>query len=531
MKFLALVLLSSILIVRLAAAENLPGMTYQGRLTAAGVPASGVYDFTVAVFDSPTDPTNVLGGPQSITNVTVESGMFFLPLDFQPSVFTGAPRWLEIGVKTNRAQNYAKLSPRQLLSSSPYAITAGRVMAGGLPSGEYDAAFNFKNISNRISGVFSGDAANLTNLPLNGLSESAKQSIDQMAKDAAATATNSLTAQQLPDNGNAPSFTATSSTRTNIFNGPVSLRATERNPLGASLHILQPDYNGTLPLLIEGDYRNGVSGERYYSYFSPGNPALISNGYIVLDGGANSPPYHNPFMLAIFTDVPAGIEMVNHFEGTNAFHIEASGPKVNWTDSVFPVVFSFASRGQLSLINPYGSSYPVPQLVLTDSTVATNQSFGLRSASGVFSLSHYDSLTRSEFPVLSLAGGKVGIGTQSPGATLDIRGSAYVPRNIAPFSVTKGTTRVITNSNNRSQIVLQLAFGRRENSFASCRIISTNLVSTNLYVISPLAPNGSNVSITNLYTLPVQTNSVIVVQDTSAQPSFVSMLSYELFGH
>ena len=54
----------------------------------------------------------------------VTNGLFITTLDFGPGVFDGSTRSLEIGVRTNgNATNaYTVLSPRQTLTSVPYAI-------------------------------------------------------------------------------------------------------------------------------------------------------------------------------------------------------------------------------------------------------------------------------------------------------------------------------------------------------------------------------------------------------------------------
>ncbi len=505
-------------------------MTYQGRLVDGGRAATGAYDFNVSLYDTAAGPTNRVAGPVALNAVKVENGLFHLPLNFGSVPFSEEDRWLEISVRTNGGGAFVALQPRHALKASPYAITAGQILAGGIPSGVYTNALTLENPANRMAGDFSGNGAGLTNLPLAGLSASARNSITNIARDKAESAVTNLSADQLRGYGRAPSFTATSPTQASEFFGPIFLQSTNLNSRGGALHIYQPAYDGPVPIMIEGAYRDDSATERYLTYFGPGNPGMWSNGYIILDGGIDSPPFHNPPMLGIYTDVPVSMELVNQFSTTNAFHIEASGPWLA-SESIHPVVFSVSSRGQMSLINPYGSSYSEPQLILTDATTADDSTFSLRSRAGTLSMGTFDTINRVEKPVLSISDGQVGIGTLAPRAHLDVRGRTYLPTNSAPFSVTRGTNRTITNSNNRSQIVLQISFGRQGNGLPSCSIISTNLLSTNSYVISPLPSGASTASVTNLYTLPVQTNSVIVIRDTSTTPAFISLISYELFGH
>lgn len=98
--------------------------TYQGRLNAQGVAANGNYDLTFALYDAPSGG-NAVGLPLTNSAVAVSNGLFTITLDFGPGVFSGANRWLEIGVRTNGSQTpFATLSPRQQTTATPYAIQA-----------------------------------------------------------------------------------------------------------------------------------------------------------------------------------------------------------------------------------------------------------------------------------------------------------------------------------------------------------------------------------------------------------------------
>jgi hypothetical protein len=99
--------------------------TYQGRLNVNGSLANGDYDLKFSIFDDPTAGSQV---GESLTNAptSVSNGLFTVTLDFGGGVFTGDPRWLEIGVTTNGSgENFTPLSSRQALTASPYAIFAG----------------------------------------------------------------------------------------------------------------------------------------------------------------------------------------------------------------------------------------------------------------------------------------------------------------------------------------------------------------------------------------------------------------------
>src|SRR5688500_13817982 len=132
--------------------------TYQGQLNDSGGPASGMYDLRFTVYDLATGGS-ALGGTQTNNAVGVSNGLFAVRLDFGAGVFNGAQRWLEIGVRTNGAEAFVALSPRQGITAAPYAITArnvtGVVPSGGL-SGVYSGAVSFNSAGNSFTGSGAG---------------------------------------------------------------------------------------------------------------------------------------------------------------------------------------------------------------------------------------------------------------------------------------------------------------------------------------------------------------------------------------
>ena len=116
---------------------------YQGSLTDAGAPASGDFQMQFKLFDAES------GGVQQGTTlsdlpIAVTNGVFSVQLDFGSTVFMGANRWLEIGVRRNSGESYVTLNPRQQVASSPYAIrTLSAAMAedsqklGGIAANQY----------------------------------------------------------------------------------------------------------------------------------------------------------------------------------------------------------------------------------------------------------------------------------------------------------------------------------------------------------------------------------------------------------
>lgn len=96
-------------------------ITYQGYLSDEGEAAEGAYDFTFTVFPSATGGISV--AVVALENVSVTRGIFTAQLDFGSGIFTGAPRYLEIGVRAGDSSGgYTTLTPRQLLSPAPSAL-------------------------------------------------------------------------------------------------------------------------------------------------------------------------------------------------------------------------------------------------------------------------------------------------------------------------------------------------------------------------------------------------------------------------
>ena len=146
--------------------------TYQGRLNDGANPADGIYDLRFAIYDLLSAGTQQ-GSLLTNSAIAISNGLFTVTLDFG-NQFPGANRWLEIAVRTNGGVTFTTLSPRQKLTATPYAITAGNltgvVPAGGL-SGVYSSAVTLNNPANS----FAGDGTGLINVnaaTLGGLSSS-----------------------------------------------------------------------------------------------------------------------------------------------------------------------------------------------------------------------------------------------------------------------------------------------------------------------------------------------------------------------
>jgi hypothetical protein len=132
--------------------------TFQGRLSDGGVPVTGDYDLQFSLFDA------VASGAQISTNVTVApagvtNGLFTVALDFGAAAFDGAPRWIQVGVRTNgSASAYVILNPRTRVTASPYAITAISAatslgLTGVLPDDQLSANIARLNFAQTFTGT------------------------------------------------------------------------------------------------------------------------------------------------------------------------------------------------------------------------------------------------------------------------------------------------------------------------------------------------------------------------------------------
>jgi hypothetical protein len=109
--------------------------TYQGQLSSGTNLANGNYDLHFYLRDAVANG-NPVGATNTLAPVAVSNGIFTVTLDFGVGIFTGNPRWLEVGVRTNgSAGAYTALSPRQAITSTPYAIQAANSgNLGGQPA-------------------------------------------------------------------------------------------------------------------------------------------------------------------------------------------------------------------------------------------------------------------------------------------------------------------------------------------------------------------------------------------------------------
>jgi len=121
---------------------------YQGQLSDGGNPATGQYDFEFKLFDAASGGAQI-GSTNNKENVQVSSGNFAVELDFGGSAFTGAGRFLEIGVRAGSSTGaFTTLTPRRPLLAVPYALyspSGAKPAYGTASNAPTDAAYAASN--------------------------------------------------------------------------------------------------------------------------------------------------------------------------------------------------------------------------------------------------------------------------------------------------------------------------------------------------------------------------------------------------
>lgn len=95
---------------------------YHGVLTAAGVPADGLFDLQFRLYDALEGGAQI-GPTLWRENLVVRNGVFATRLDFGSAPFSGPERFLEVGVRLGQSTGgFSILTPRELLRPAPSAL-------------------------------------------------------------------------------------------------------------------------------------------------------------------------------------------------------------------------------------------------------------------------------------------------------------------------------------------------------------------------------------------------------------------------
>jgi hypothetical protein len=388
-----------IMCVSLTVEAQQTAFTYQGKLTDNGTPANGKYDLQFALFDSASGGAQI-GQTQTVDKVSASGGVFTVTLDFGPAAFPGAARFLEISTRPTGAEVFTLLTPRQPISSTPYAVRS-------------------------FSSAISDTAANATNAQQLGgaaASQYVRTSDARLSDSRTPTAGSSnyiqnTTSQQAVTNFNiSGNGTAAGTLSGNVLN------ATTRYDL-AGQRVLDARPTNLNTFLGFGAGASNTTGDHNSAF---GNGA----GRMATDAIFNS------FFGALAGEKTTGT-------GNSFFGAEAGLNNTTGANNVFV-------GDQAGYANTIGNNnVAVGDLAGVSSTTQSNNTFiGAASdgAVGVYNataiganakVTHSDSIVLGSIAGVNgaLNNTNVGIGTTDPRYTLDVRGHANFTGNILANTV------------------------------------------------------------------------------------------------
>lgn len=141
--------------------------TYQGSLKDGANAAEGMYDLEFALFDSLAGGAQI-GMTQTRAGTAVSKGIFSVKLDYGAAAFTGPDRYLEVRVRPAGGGSYTALTPRQRITSTPFAIKSLNAASADSISDACVLCITNAHIQSldgsKLTGVITGDGSGLTNI-------------------------------------------------------------------------------------------------------------------------------------------------------------------------------------------------------------------------------------------------------------------------------------------------------------------------------------------------------------------------------
>lgn len=494
--------------------------TYQGRLTDGATAANGNYDLQFALFDSLAVGVQI-GTTQTISSVSVSAGIFTVSLDFGASAFPGGNRWLEISARVNGTPTFTVLSPRQPISSTPYAVraltaaTAESVTAGGTVTGNVvNAASQFNLNGNRIVGL--GPNSSLNNFLVglntgNALSDGRENTFMGVSAGQATTG-GGLDCTQCGPGGTAlfkgshgtfVGYRAGASNTTGAFNSFFGSSAGASNGLGSSNSFFG-SFAGTVSRGSANSFFGAFAG---YNNFSGNNNAFFGQSA----GGSNIAGSDNAFFGWFAGSQNLGGN--NSFFGSDAGFINTTGTKNTF---IGYEAGSSNTTGEMNTL--IGASANIASFTLTNATAIGANAFATQSNSvilgGITGINNGTSVN-------------VGIGTTTPQATLDVKGTGVYRTGPTVQEVSFGspggeTGIVIKGPSNRADIrfngttlKLVAGLGAGPPSNANGLEVDTN---GNVGIGSPPAP------LTRLWVTGLSSNQgshIVRVENSTGQDSLI----------
>ena len=270
-------------------------ISYQGRLSDSGSPASGSYDFQFTLKDA-ASAGNTLGEAIKLT-LSVQSGVFSASLSWSPSLFPGSARWIEVRVRPTPSSGsavseseapYAVLE-RQRIQTTPYALrslTSGTVES--VPVQSLPPSVPVLDAGGRLSVSLIPDAIARTNavVDLGGAFQAALQATNAASLAAISTLdqrqtqlSNAVTALQDAQSSQASRLTALETRQASLSN-VVVLLTNAVAVLGGQVDALTQT-NAVLRQSLEVASAMTRSGWMAASTL-PADPSLLTNGFAVV---------------------------------------------------------------------------------------------------------------------------------------------------------------------------------------------------------------------------------------------------------
>ena len=347
-----------------AASAQTTAFNYQGQLTDNGAPAVGIYDLSFSLRDSLTAGSPI-GSPLSAPAVPVNNGQYTVTLDFGAGPFTGADRWLEISVRTTGSGGaYSILSPRQLITPTPYALQAMNAAAASSV-----AASNVSGTLNTAQ-IPSLDAAKINS----GTVSDARLSTNVVLLNSSPYFSGTVTAGSFGGSGNGLSGLWKTAGNAGTVPGTEFIGTTDNLPLELKVNgirALRLEPNASSPNVIAGHSGNyvvtGVAGATISGGGSSGNTNSVLGNYASIGGGFRNTIQSNGYNSAI-----GG----GSFNTNTGFYATVPGGDQNVAGSN-----SFAA-GHRAKANHAGSFVWADSINADFATTAANQ-FLIRAANGV----------------------------------------------------------------------------------------------------------------------------------------------------
>lgn len=359
--------------------------TYQGKLTDAGVPANGQYDLTFKLFNLASGGTQI-GSDVALNDVQVTAGVFSVNLDFGSSPFTTATgNYLEIAVRPGASSGaFTILSPRQLITSSPYAVQTIRAATAAVAD----------------------NAVQLGGVNASQFVQTADPRLSDSRTPTAGSASYIQNQNSVSQPGN---FTISGQGTANI------LQATQFNIGGTRVFGVRLVQDGNTSAGNAGDPANGFGNSFFGSSAGSTNTTGINNSFFGLNAGSNTNNDWNSFFGAkagqssngTFNSFFGGSSGQNNSIGDNNSFFGLSSGFSNTVGSNNTII---GASADLALPNlTFATALGAGAVVSNSNTIALGRNIDTVQLAGALSVNGVSRFSSG-----------VGIGTVNPSARLSV---------------------------------------------------------------------------------------------------------------